>query len=359
MSEARDGSRSTAGLWLLLAGLAVVAMAVSWHVRTLLLAPRSRAIGDGRTVPSYGFQLAPAVVPVGAIVATGMPRDGLPALVEPPHLGPEELAAASARGRSKLLVGGDLVIGACVADQCRAYPLRFLAWHEVVNDTLAGTPVLVTYSPLTDSAVVFERRVAGTVPTFGVSGLLYNSNLLLYDRTAAPGQESLWSQLAMRAVVGPAVATASALRPLPAAVTTWSAWSSDHPGTTVLAPDPRLAAQYRRDPYSSYFGSDELRFPVAPLMPGGALARKAPLLVVLNGEEAAVFPIERVAARADPAGVWRTTVAGRRIAIVTRARPLAAWAVADDALPLVTLRTAAFAWYAFHPESADWVAPAD
>ena len=355
MKRAEDRSRSTAGLWVLAAGFVVAALAVSWHVTTLLGGHRSRAIGDGHTVASYDFRLAPATIPVAEIVATGMPRDGLPALDAPGHLTGAGLESEAARGRRKLLVGSDRVIGVCVAGECRAYPLRFLVWHEVVNDTLADVALLVTYSPLTDSAIVFDRRASGEPRTFRVSGLLYNSNLLLYDRSPEPGGESLWSQLAMRAIAGPAVAAGLTLEPRPSTVTTWAVWTVDHATTTVLAPDPRLAAQYRRDPYSSYFGSDELRFPVAPLMPAGSLARKAPVLVVVEGGSFFAFPIERVAARAGRLGVWQTAVAGRPISIATAGNPLIASATADDGLPLVTLSCAAFAWYAFHPGDTAWL----
>ena len=117
-------------------------------------------------------------------------------------------------GHGRFLVPGDLVIGLSLHGEARAYPLEILALHEVCNDTLGGEPILVTYQPLCDSAVVFERRVDGHTREFGVSGLLYNSNLLMYDRhPEQPQDESLWSQLQFRALAGPAAAQHATLRP--------------------------------------------------------------------------------------------------------------------------------------------------
>src|SRR6185369_3862902 len=86
----------------------------------------------------------------------------------------------------------------------RAYPTRLLNIHEVVNDRFGDTPVVVSWSPLCGSAMVFDRRIDGKEVAFGVSGLLYQSNLILFDRRADPKQESLWPQLALHAISGPA-----------------------------------------------------------------------------------------------------------------------------------------------------------
>lgn len=252
----RPGFLASGG-WVLLLAMGLVAAVTVAHLAQALR-HRSRAVGDGRDPRSYGFALQPALVPVGAIVAAGLPKDGLPALTEPTVWTLAELdAAAAARRRGKILVGEDRVVGVLAGGQARAYPLRFLVWHEVVNDTLGGAPVLVSYHALSDAAVV-ARRPPGA--TFGVSGLLLDSTALLYERTPAGTGESLWSPLLLAAVTGPVAGTG--LEPLPSAVVTWRSWREQHPQTTVLALDPRLEKEYRRDPYVSYLGNDELRFPV-------------------------------------------------------------------------------------------------
>lgn len=158
----------------------------------------------------------------------------------------------------------DPVLGVALGGDARAYPLRVLAWHEVVNDRFADAegPVLVTYCPLCGSGVVTRRVVDGTHTTFGVSGLLYRDNLVLYD--GATG--SLWSQLLATAVRGPA--TGTRLELLPTTLSTWGEWRTRHPDTRVLLPPPysgTVAARetprnYLLDPYAAYRTNDRTGF---------------------------------------------------------------------------------------------------
>jgi hypothetical protein len=110
-------------------------------------------------------------------------------------------------------------------------PVRILNWHEVVNDRLGDEAIAVTYCPLCSTGVAFRARLADGDARFGVSGLLYNSDVLLYDRRT----ESLWSQLLAQAVTGPLKDTK--LEPVPVSHTTWSDWKRRHPGTEALSTD--------------------------------------------------------------------------------------------------------------------------
>ncbi len=260
----------------------------SWRVIEVLSSRGERAVGDGKNPATYGFDLSSSTVPAEEIVASGLPKDGIRAIQDPSILTGEQVDAQSRR--EKLLVSGDRVIGVVVGDQARAYPIRILNWHEIVNDTLDGRPIAVTYSPLCDAAVAFDRRVGGEVLRFGVSGLLYNSNLLMYDRRPDRGGESLWSQLAFRAIAGPAAGRPLDL--LPIALISWGDWRKLHPGTTVLAPLPGMMDQYKADAYGSYFGTPKLRFPVRPLPPPDGLAPKTPIFAVRHdrGWSAASIP---------------------------------------------------------------------
>jgi hypothetical protein len=321
--------------------LAAVAFAAAvFAVRSAhLLSQRRHAVGDGRHVESYGFELTPLLVARDLLVASGMPKDGLPALDDPPTW---SAARTDTGGRGSVLLAADPVIGVEIAGQARAYPLRMLVWHEVVNDTLAGVPVLVTYNPLCDSAVVCRRVVNGRRLSFGVSGLLYNSNLVMYDRGGA--RASLWSQLQFRAIAGPAAAVGDALEVLPMAVTTWEQWRRLHPATTVLAPDPRMAEQYRRDPYTSYFGSDELRFPTLPL-PDARLPNKTPVVAVRIAGGWHAFPIPVLLERCRAAGRWRLQVGGVELEFAALPGHRARVTVADaqgQALPAIYASW--FAW---------------
>jgi len=350
--DAPSRSFLRSGGWVVVAALALTGLAFSVHVATLL-GSRSRAIGNGRDASTYGFDLAHANIPLTDIVAAGLPKDGLPALVEPAVWTLQEADRESA-GRAKFLVPSDLVVGVASGGEARAYPLRLLVWHEIVNDTLGGTAIAVTYNPLSGGAAVFRRsEPAGRV--FGVSGLLYQSNLLLFDRQPAGGAESLFSQLLCRAVAGPAASGPERLEVLPATVATWGDWRRQEPATTVLAPDTRLRAQYRRDPYGAYFGSDVLRFPVHPLPPKERGPLKAPVLALQVEGRWHAFPFDAVRRHADAAGRWRTDAGGIAVDLLFRKeRPETVIARPVSSPPLPTIQAFAFAWYALQAEAKDW-----
>lgn len=144
----------------------------------------------------------------------GPRKDGIPSI--------DKAVFVSAKEAS-FLKESDYVVGVLLGKQARAYPLKILNWHEIVNDVLAGIPIAVTRCPLTKSAIVFERKVNSEVLTFGVSGLLYNSNLIFYDRSS----NSLWPRLALGAVTGRF--SSRNLSVIPSHVTTWRQWKKKHP----------------------------------------------------------------------------------------------------------------------------------
>lgn len=195
-----------------------------------------------------------SIVPVDQVLKGGPPRDGIPALTHP-----EVLDAGSAA----FMRPDDLVIGVQLNGEARAYPLRIMAWHELVNDRVGGQDILVTYCPLCRSTLVFDRRVDGVVREFGVSGLLYNSNVLMYSRALTLDQSSLWSQGQLRAVVGPDAKAGRTLRLLPSVLTTWSHWLKSHPSSSVLSNQTGHDRDgYQEEPYEDYFEHSELKFPV-------------------------------------------------------------------------------------------------
>jgi hypothetical protein len=339
----------------LLLAAALALGVLGWALSGTLLQRGARPVGDGRHLASYGFDLSTLLVPSERLVPAGFPKDGLPALTRPRVLTPAEADAFAAELRrahaGKFLVGGDRVIGVVVNDVARAYPLRVMNWHEVANDVLGGRPILVTYSPLCDSAVVFRREITGEAREFGVSGLVYNSNLVLYDRRPDAQDESLWSQLGARAIAGPAAAAGCELEILPAAVLPWSAWHAAHPDTTVLAPDPNRMKLYKRS-YDQYLASDELHFPVQPLPPAGP-GLKCPVLA-LRGKEAGaawqVYTHADVVARAGAAGSLAVEVGGRAATLRCASQPETLWVEGADA-GVQSVSAAWFAWYAFHPQA--------
>jgi hypothetical protein len=276
-----------------------------------------------------GFVLAPASVPVTEILAGGPPRDGIPALDHP-----ASVAAAEAEWGDD-----ELVIGVVAGGEARAYPIAVLNWHELVNDTLGGQPILVSFCPLCGTGLVFDRRVAGEARRFGVSGLLYRSDLLMYDR----GSESLWSQISAEAVTGSLLR--QRLRLLRARMERWGAWRRSRPDTRVLSRDTGYRRDYDRSPYEGYADSPHLMFPVAPdprhhpkmptlglRLPGkGSRAYPASELVRAGGSVEERFLGRRVKVSYDP---------GRQTFAV-------------EAPPeLEVVEGFWFAWAAFHPESS-------
>jgi hypothetical protein len=202
-------------------------------------------------------------------VAVASARRSLPTVHDPEVFPGSEIPARNAAKRGKVLVDFDRVVGVAFGGEARAYPLRLLRWHEVVNDTVGGRAIAVTYSGLCDAVVVYDRAPLGPDSDLEISGHVLDSNALLTDG------KSVWRQLSGQAMAGPAACTGTSLMALPAAVATWAAWFEAHPESTVMAPVPGMESSYKRDPYHSYFGSDVLHFPVDPLASGESRPLKA------------------------------------------------------------------------------------
>ncbi len=333
----------TTGWW-----VAAAAIVISLVTALVILSPLATHFPP--TALDTGFNLDHAVVPRDLVVRA-MARDGVRVLTDPPTMTAAEIERRNTEERGKLLVSGDRVIGVVVGGEARAYPLRLMRWHEVVNDRIGGEPIAVTYSPLCDSVAVYSRRAAdGGVRDLGVSGYLYNSNTLLYDRRLESSQSPLWSQLDGRTVAGPAPGSSPRLPLRPAALATWGEWHARQPATRVLAPLPELKRLYKRDPYHSYFGSDLLHFPVRPLPPPGSHRLKdRVVLVTIDGRDHA-FTLSDLAVRAgSDAGSIEVEAAGLPLRIEFRIAPGTAIVeplTAPERLEAVR-HTFWFAWYAF------------
>lgn len=194
---------------------------------------RWRAQGWTRT------DFAHSRVPWHEILPGGPPRDGIPPIVAPRF---QSLAALSAEE----IAPSEPVISVALGGEARAYPLRVLVWHELVNDRIGDVPILVTYCPLCNSALVFERRWQGEVLEFGTTGLLRHSDLIMYDRAT----ESWWQQFTGEAIVG--AHTGARLRLLPARVESLAAFRARHARGRVLVPNDPRARPYGQTPYAGY-----------------------------------------------------------------------------------------------------------
>ncbi len=287
------------------------------------------ATADAEARPN-GFDLAGALVPADEILRGGPPRDGIPALNDPRFVRP----------RDARLAAGDRVLGLRHRGVTRAYPIRILNWHEIVNDRLGGDPVAVTYCPLCGTGIAFAAMLRGNPVRFGVSGLLYRSDMLMYDT----GSESLWSQIQGRAVTGPR--RGETLQPLVLEHTTWRDWRSRYPHTEVLSFDTGFARDYDRDPYAGYERTWELLFPAGPQ--DFRLDAKAWVLGVRVATGAKAYPFDVL--RREPA-TFVDSIGGQRVTI--RHEPAHRQARVFDAqgreIPSVSAFW--FAWYAFHPNT--------
>jgi hypothetical protein len=179
-----------------------------------------------------------ALVPIDEIVSGGPPPDGIPAIDRPSFVSP-----AAAAG---WLAPREPVLALEVKGDARAFPLQILMWHEIVNDVVGGVPVTVTFCPLCNSGIAFERTVDGTVLDFGTSGKLYKSDLVMYDRQS----HSLWAQMEGRAIVGARAGARLAL--IPANTLSFEEWRASHPAGKVLSRDTGHSRSYGMNPYPSY-----------------------------------------------------------------------------------------------------------
>ena len=317
----------------------VLALALlAWAFAGVLRGHRPR--GDGHAVESYGLDLAALRTDGGTLVASGNPRDFLVPLDAPATMAGFDMLAYNASRRTKYVVTDDRVIGLVVNGKARAYPLQVLNVHEIVNDSLGGVPVAVTFSPLCDAAVAFDRRVAGTERLFGVSGLLLDSNLVMYDRAERP---SLWSQLGMRAIAGPEASGGSTLTPLPdTQVCTRKHWLAAHPDTDVILPGPDDDRRIKATSYSRYLLSPRLEFPVGRWREPGDMAAKTPVIVLRRGDA------WREILLADAAkGMPPFELGGATIEVDAQANPASVLFRTRDGSPLLVLPCLHFARVAF------------
>jgi len=250
-------------------------------------------------------------------VSGGPGKDGIPSIDEPRFIAASE---------ASFLTDEEVVFGLLAGGEARAYPQLVLVWHEIVNDVVGGEPVSVTYCPLTGSVVALRGNADGQPLTFGTTGNLVNSNLLMYDRVT----DSEWPQLLARAISGPE--KGARLSEAPLVWSRWREWRSAHPHTHVLSTDTGFSRSYGSDPYGSYsppggyYGGGGPIFPVLEESDRfgpkevfvGVKAGEA-LVAIRKGriEETKALPLE--AGRTPLLAVWDDRVGAARV-FVRRAR---------------------------------------
>jgi hypothetical protein len=220
-------------------------------------------------------------VPLGEFLPGGPPRDGIPPIDEPK---PVPIAAAD-----EWLDAREPVLVVELAGRARAYPLQILVWHEIVNDRLGERAIAVTYCPLCNSSLVFEREVEGVgLLRFGTTGNLRHSDLVMWDDRT----ESWWQQLTGEAVVGRL--TGTRLETLPSQTLSWADYKARHPGGDVLSRDTGHDRRYGANPYENYDDPDSQPF----LFDGEADRRLPPkerVVAIKHDDTAVVVPFSLLA----------------------------------------------------------------
>lgn len=278
-----------------------------------------------------GFDLSGSRIPVDKIQSGGPPRDGIPSIDNPEFIRPRE---------ASYLRADDQLVSVSIGAETRAYPLRILDRHEIVNDRIGDTSFAVTYCPLCATAMVFSREFDGRVLELGVSGLLYQSDVLMYDRQTG----SLWSQLGMESVAGPLAGTS--LEWMPSKQMTWAEWKKTHPDGRVLSTRTGFKRNYSGTAYEHYRNSPGTMFPVDQnrneLKPKERVAG-----IILNGQ-AKAYPLKELAKkplREDQVGGIVVTIQYNPRAQLVTVREQST----GKAVPVVSAYW--FAWQAFYPDT--------
>ncbi|MGQ0618275.1 MAG: DUF3179 domain-containing protein [Acidimicrobiia bacterium] len=237
----------------------------------------------------------PPRVDVDQIISGGPPPDGIPPIDEPRFVRPAAVRS---------LADQEPVIAFELDGEARAYPLEILTWHEIVNDTVASVPVAVTYCPLCNTAVVYDRRLGDRVLDFGTSGKLYQSALVMYDRQT----ESLWAHFTAEGLVG--VLAGERLETYPASIVSWASWGDAHPDGLVLSRETGFDRDYGRNPYPGYDDVDRQPFLFRGEVDGRLAAMERVVAVGRDTDPAAI----RLDELSD-AGVVELTVDGDRVTV--------------------------------------------
>jgi len=265
------------------------------------------------------------------IVSGGPPKDGIPSIDDPKFVSLEEA--------DQWIEDEELVLAIIYEGVKRVYPLQIMVWHEIVNDTIAGDPMLITYCPLCGSGIAYERKIDGREVEFGTSGKLYNSNLVMYDRKT----NSYWSQIDGLAIVGELTGT----RLIPVSIDTvaWRDWKKAHLDSEVLSQDTGFDRPYGIDPYGNYYEDSFLFFPVE-----NSDDRVHPKTVIFGIEVNGVYKAYKED-DLEELGAVEDSVGGVKIKVERDDTGIVQVTNLEANEEIVKERDFWFAWYAFHPDT--------
>lgn len=299
----------------------------------LILGVSMGVITDSAAYRLGGFEVSQsdALIPLDEVRSGGPDKDGIPSIDKPRFI---------SAGDASELKPDDVVMGLEHNGKAKAYPIAIMNWHEIVNDSFVDSPVVVTFCPLCGSGMAFSANVGGLEMKFGVSGLLYNSDVLLYDRQT----DSLWSQIMAKAVTGSMKGTR--LKMLPLSWTTWADWKKRYPETLVLSRETGFKRDYNKDPYAGYEDSEGVWFPVKHKD-----ARYHPKERVLGIEVDGRFKVYPFAELSRTNGAFKDSFADQNFTIEYNQTSKSARITGENGEEIPSVSSFWFAWYAFHPDT--------
>jgi hypothetical protein len=252
-----------------------------------------------RLTAGWDTDFEKTAVPLTEFRSGGPGKDGIPAVDDPQVAPVAEVDFLEAR---------EPVVAVELEGAARAYPIQILIWHEIVNDELGGVPVAVTFCPLCNTAIAFDRRLDGRTLDFGTTGNLRNSDLVMYDRQT----QSWWQQFGGDALVGEL--TGAKLERVPARILAWEDFAREHPRGTVLTRDTGHDRPYGQNPYAGYDDADTSPFFPAANSDDDRLPPKERVVFVESGDEAVAVPYSALQER----GTIRVELDGRELEVTWR-----------------------------------------
>jgi len=236
------------------------------------------------------------LIPKSEVIDGGPGKDGIPSL---------DFPAFVSLNQASYINPNDLVIGIVNGNEAKAYPHKILDWHEIANDEIEGEFITINYCPLTGTAFGWESKSNGVKTTFGVSGLLYNTNLILYDRNT----DSNWAQLRLEAVNGELIGNKPTLTQV--IETNWTTWQSLYPNSKVLSLNTGFSRNYDLYPYGDY-KTNHSRFLFSVSPSNSALPNKQRIFAIIDSNKSKVYQFSNF----ENGNVFKDTFNGNEYLIV-------------------------------------------
>jgi len=273
----------------------------------------------------------------------GPPKGGIGVDRGIPALALNNIKFVTVEEADEWIQDNELVLALVYKGVERVYPLQILVWHEMVNDIIAGDPILITYCPLCGSGIAYERKITlngERIETrFGTSGKLFNSNLIMYDEET----DTYWQQIDGKAIVGTLVG--QELVEISVDTVTWRDWKPTHPNSQVLSQKTGMRRSYGTDPYGSYYEDSFLIFPVNN--EDNRIHPKTPVLGIKVNNQYKAYKRDDLAT----GEVINDVVAGVNIEVKKLEDSRVVITNKDNNQEIVKEEDFWFAWYAFHPET--------